>query len=93
MEIVEITGTSYPSAKELRNKSGRPISKHQKSPGGNSWAGKHRTGYVPRLGGKALTEQQNADRDATAKGKLYLVIVAARKRKWVREVDYLAGNW
>jgi len=94
MEIVEITDTSYPDARELPCKSGRPIAKHQKSPGGNSRMERHRSGsYMPRLGGRLLTEQQKADRDATASGKMILIVIAGKKRRFIREVDYLAGRY
>ena len=94
MEIVEITSTSYPNAQELPCKSGRPIAKRQGSPGGNSRMEKHRSGsYIPRLGGRLLTEQQKTDRDATASGKMILIIIAGKKRKFIREKDYLAGSF
>jgi hypothetical protein len=93
MKIVKITNTSYPSARELPNKSGRPINKHQKSPGGNSGGGKHGTSNAPRPAGRLLADLQKADREATQAGKMYLVVFAGRKRKFIRESDYLAGNF
>lgn len=93
MEILEIKSTSFPDARELPNKRGRPISKHQKSPGGNAGAKHTRYGYLPRLTGRALGDLQNADRTATASGKKVLVITAGRKRRFIGEVDYQNGNW
>lgn len=94
MEILEVTGTSYPNARELPCKSGRPIAKHQKSPGGNSRMETHRSGrYMPHASGKLLVEQQKADREATAAGRMVMIIVAGGPRKFIREVDYKAGRF
>jgi len=87
MEIIEFTGPPYPNARELPNHGGRPISKHQKSPGGNGGGGKTRNTYVPRLGGKLLTELQVADRAQTEKNKMVMWLVGG-KRRFVRASEY-----
>ena len=87
MEVLEVTGSSYLTARELPNHGGRPISKHQKSPGGNSGAGKGKTSYVPRLAGKLLSELQKADQQVTADNKMVMLLHNG-KRKFIRASDY-----
>jgi len=87
MEILEIKSTDFPDARELPLHGGRPISKHQKSPGGNSALGKSKTSYVPRLGGKALAELQKADQATTAANRTVMWLYNG-KRRFVRESEY-----
>lgn len=87
MEVLEVTGTSYPTAIEIPVSRERPISKHQKSPGGNSGAGSHKTSYVPRLGGKLLSEQQKLDQQITADNRKVMLLHNGKKR-FVRAADY-----
>jgi hypothetical protein len=87
MEVLEVTGISYPDARELPNKTGRPAAKHQKSPGGNSGSQKVRSRDVPRLTGKLLTEQQKIDQQITAENRMVLTLIHG-KRKFIRESEY-----
>ena len=87
MEVLEVTSTDFSTARELLNHGGRPISKHQKSPGGNSGAGKVRNKYVPRLAGKLLSELQKADQQVTADNKMVMLLHNG-KRRFVRASDY-----
>jgi hypothetical protein len=87
MEIIEFTGPPYPNARELPNHGGRPISKHQKSPGGNSGAGKARNNYVPRLTGKLLSELQKDDRAQTEANKTVMWLYKG-KRRFVKASEY-----
>jgi len=87
MKIVEITSASFPSAQELPCKSGRPVSKHQKSPGGNSGSGKKSGRRTPELTGKIRLEAQIADRKTTEANQMILWLING-KRKFVRAAVY-----
>jgi hypothetical protein len=87
VKIIETASTDFPGAVELPNHGGRPQSKHQKSPGGNSGSGKTKTSYLPRLSGKALTDQQKADQAQTAANQMVMALING-KRKFMRRSDY-----
>ncbi len=87
MEILKITGTSYPNAVELPNKSGHPVSKHQKSSGGNSGSGKKSGRRTPELTGKIRLEAQVADRKTTEANQMILWLING-KCKFVRMAAY-----
>ena len=90
MEVLEVTGTSYPSARELPNHGGRPIAKHQKSSGNNSGgqgAKSVTAKFVPTLTGKAKNESMTADQKITEANQMVMWLVNGKCR-FVRASEY-----
>jgi hypothetical protein len=87
VQIIEVTGTSYPDARELPNKGGRPAAKLQKSTS-SSGARKPPSAVPP-----ALPAQRMASQEATAANRKVLLITVKGKRRWLRESDYRAGRY
>ena len=84
MEVLEVTGTSYPDARELPNKTGRPVAKHQKSSSSTS-------GKTPALPSGAvqqlLSQLRKEDHKITEANKMVMWLVNG-KRKFVRASEY-----
>jgi hypothetical protein len=75
MKVLEVTGTDYPTARELPNDRSKPANgtQHGNASGG-AGTGKTRS-YIPKLTGKALADLQKADQVATAENKRVLWLV------------------
>lgn len=85
MEIIEITGSSYPNARELPNKNVRWVNgRNKSSPSGNSAPKKKNRMIIP---GKMHAEILKESQARTAANKKMLVI-AGGKRRWVLMRDW-----
>ena len=85
MEVIEVAGSSYPTARELPNHGGRPISKHQKSPGGNSTAKNKDNWRKPA--GTVKMQIQKADQRITEANQMVMLLING-KRKFIRASEY-----
>lgn len=86
MEVLQVTGSSYPHARELPNRSGRPVSKHQKSAGGNSGSANKKLALPLNAAQKKETQL------ATERNKTVLLI-SGGKRRFISLLDYEAGRY
>lgn len=86
MEVLEVTGTSYPTAVELPCKRERPVGGKQKSNAtGNAGTRKKKMGTPP------TPAMRKASQEATEANKTMLLVVGG-KRRFVRLADYEAGR-